>query len=131
MADSHTIEGVQKNDVSLTAIVDQHFVQIPSCYPPVDYHGVCMWSVVQVDIPGVCNALNLGVEFFLLFSHQIQALLFSFLVLSLNLDLFQSFSGVWLGIPVLSKTLKHFILCDAPCRTMHTFCLIKNVNAFV
>jgi hypothetical protein len=24
-----------------------------------------------------CNALNLGVEFFLLFSHQIQALLFS------------------------------------------------------
>jgi hypothetical protein len=79
----------------------------------------------------ICNALNLGVEFFLLFSHQIQALLFSFLVLSLNLDLFQSFSGVWLGIPVLSKTLKHFILCDAPCRTMHTFCLIKNVNAFV
>jgi hypothetical protein len=39
---------------------------------------------------GRCNALNLGVEFFLLFSHQIQALLFSFLVLSLNLDLFQS-----------------------------------------
>jgi hypothetical protein len=47
-----------------------------------------------------CNALNLGVEFFLLFSHQIQALLFSFLVLSLNLDLFQSYSGVWLGFPV-------------------------------
>jgi hypothetical protein len=37
-----------------------------------------------------CNALNLGVEFFLLFSHQIQALLFPFLVLSLNLDHFQS-----------------------------------------
>jgi hypothetical protein len=47
-----------------------------------------------------CNALNLGVEFFLLFSHQIQALPFSFLVPSLNLDLFQSYSGVWLGIPV-------------------------------
>jgi hypothetical protein len=48
-----------------------------------------------------CNALNLGVEFFLLFSHQIQALpLFFFLVPSLNLDLFQSYSGVWLGIPV-------------------------------
>jgi hypothetical protein len=47
-----------------------------------------------------CNALNLGVEFFLLFSHQIQALPFSFLVLSLNLDLFQSFSGDRLGIPV-------------------------------
>jgi hypothetical protein len=47
-----------------------------------------------------CNALNLGVEFFLLFSHQIQALLFSFLVLSLNLDIFQSYSGVWLGFPV-------------------------------
>jgi hypothetical protein len=47
-----------------------------------------------------CNALNLGVEFFLLFSHQIQALPFSFLVLSLNLDIFQSFSGDRLGIPV-------------------------------
>jgi hypothetical protein len=47
-----------------------------------------------------CNALNLGVEFFLLFSHQIQALPFSFLVPSLNLDLFQSYRGVWLGIPV-------------------------------
>jgi hypothetical protein len=36
-----------------------------------------------------CNALNLGVEFFLLFSHQIQALLFPFsLFFSLSLDLF-------------------------------------------
>jgi hypothetical protein len=26
MADSHTIEGVQKNDISLTAVVDKHFV---------------------------------------------------------------------------------------------------------
>jgi hypothetical protein len=44
-----------------------------------------------------CNALNLGVEFFLLFSHQIQALPFSFfLVPSLNLDLFQSYSEFWL-----------------------------------
>jgi hypothetical protein len=53
-----------------------------------------------------CNALNLGVEFFLLFSHQIQALPFSFLVPSLNLDLFQSYSGVRLGIPVLRKNPK-------------------------
>jgi hypothetical protein len=37
----------------------------------------------------LCNALNLGVEFFLLFSHQIQALLFPFsLFFSLSLDLF-------------------------------------------
>jgi hypothetical protein len=49
---------------------------------------------------GSCNALNLGVEFFRLFFHQIQALIFSFLVLSLSLDLFQSYSGVRLGIPV-------------------------------
>jgi hypothetical protein len=42
----------------------------------------------------------LGVEFFLLFSHQIQALPFSFLVPSLNLDLFQSYSGTWFGFPV-------------------------------
>jgi hypothetical protein len=60
MADSHTIEGVQKNDVSLTAIVDPHFVQIPSCYPAVDYHGVCMWSAVQVDIPGVEGERYMG-----------------------------------------------------------------------
>jgi hypothetical protein len=26
MADSHMIEGVQENDVGLTAVVDQHFV---------------------------------------------------------------------------------------------------------
>jgi hypothetical protein len=26
VADSHTIEGVQKNDISLTAVVDKHFV---------------------------------------------------------------------------------------------------------
>jgi hypothetical protein len=47
-----------------------------------------------------CNTLNLGVEIFLLFFHQIQALPFSFLVPSLNLDLFQSYSGIRLGIPV-------------------------------
>jgi hypothetical protein len=48
-------------------------------------------------ILNVCNALNLGVEFFLLFSHQIQALLFPFsLFFSLSLDLFQSRSGFWL-----------------------------------
>jgi hypothetical protein len=36
---------------------------------------------------GDCNALNLGVEFFLLFTHQIQALLpFSFLVSLLLLN---------------------------------------------
>jgi hypothetical protein len=60
MADSHMIEGVQENDVSLTAIVDQHFVQIPSCYPVVDYHGVCMWSAAQVDIPGVEGERYMG-----------------------------------------------------------------------
>jgi hypothetical protein len=78
---------------------------------------ICYGSQGQYDI---CNALNLGVEFFLLFSHQIQALPFSFLVPSLNLDLFQSYSGVRLGIPVLRKTLNYFMLFDAPCRTMHS-----------
>jgi hypothetical protein len=29
-----------------------------------------------VKVEPVCNALNLGVEFFLLFTHQIQALLY-------------------------------------------------------
>jgi hypothetical protein len=32
----------------------------------------------HVKVKNACNALNLGVEFFLLFSHQIQALPFSF-----------------------------------------------------
>jgi hypothetical protein len=42
---------------------------------------------------GSCNALNLVVEFFLLFSHQIQALLFPFsLFFSLSLDIFKSYS---------------------------------------
>jgi hypothetical protein len=46
-----------------------------------------------------CNALNLVVEFFLLFSHQIQALLFpSSLFFSLSLDLFQSRSGFSLSL---------------------------------
>jgi hypothetical protein len=40
-----------------------------------------------------CNALNLGVDFFLLFSHQIQALLFPFsLFFSPSLDIFKSYS---------------------------------------
>ena len=60
MDDSHTIEGVQKNDVGLTAVVDQHFVQIPACYPAVDYHGVCVWSAVQVDIPSVEGERYMG-----------------------------------------------------------------------
>jgi hypothetical protein len=37
------------------------------------------WEEIGMDfITGLCNALNLGVDFFLLFSHQIQALLFPF-----------------------------------------------------
>jgi hypothetical protein len=64
------------------------------------------WLSNGVDDDRRCNALNLGVEFFLLFSHQIQALPFSFLAPSLNLDLFQSYSGVQLGFPVLRKNPK-------------------------
>jgi hypothetical protein len=60
MVDSHMIEGVQKNDVGLTAVVDQHFVQIPSCYRAVDYHGICVWSAAQVDIPGVEGERYMG-----------------------------------------------------------------------
>jgi hypothetical protein len=48
---------------------------------------------VRAETPHVCNALNLGVEFFLLFSHQIQALLFPFpLFFSPSLDIFKSYS---------------------------------------
>ena len=43
MADAHAIEGVQEDDVGLTAIVDKYFVQVPSYHSAVDHHGVCMW----------------------------------------------------------------------------------------
>jgi hypothetical protein len=39
--------------------------------------------------PGVCNALNLGVGFFLLFSHQIRALLSFLFPISLLLPNFK------------------------------------------
>jgi hypothetical protein len=75
-----------------TAIPNDHFGGWGYKYPqPPILQGIQVFS---------CNALNLGVEFFLLVSHQIQALPFSFLVPSLNLDLFQSYSEVWLGFPV-------------------------------
>jgi hypothetical protein len=60
MADSHTIEGVQKNDISLTAVVYQHFVQIPACYPAVDHHGVCVWNAAQVNVPGIEGERYMG-----------------------------------------------------------------------
>jgi hypothetical protein len=96
-----------------------------------DEHGVMTRNKARLVAKGysqveglhfdeTCNALNLGVDFFLLFSHQIQALPFSFLVPSLNLDLFQSYSEVWLGISRARKTINHFMLFDAPCRTMHS-----------
>lgn len=42
MADAHAIKGVQEDDVGLTAIVDEYFVQVPSYDPTVDHHGICM-----------------------------------------------------------------------------------------
>jgi hypothetical protein len=54
--------------------------------------GTFPWGSDSLLIPwsiSSCNALNLGVDFFLLFSHQIQALLFPFsLFFSLSLDIF-------------------------------------------
>jgi hypothetical protein len=45
-----------------------------------------------------CNTLNLGVDFFLLFPHQIRALPLFSLFSSLSLDLFQSYNGIRLEI---------------------------------
>jgi hypothetical protein len=42
VADAHVIEGMQENDIGLTAIVDKFFVQVPSCHSAVDHHGICM-----------------------------------------------------------------------------------------
>jgi hypothetical protein len=85
-------------------IVRMNLMRIPlqmmECLVGVIITDMLTLKIEIVIMDDVCNALNLGVEFFLLFSHQIQALPFSFLVPSLNLDLFQSYSGVWLGFPV-------------------------------
>ena len=54
------------------------------------------------DVPDDgCNALNLGVEFFSSFLSPNSGVTLSFsLFPSLDLDLFQIYSGVRLGIPV-------------------------------
>jgi hypothetical protein len=60
MVDSHAIEGVYEDDIGLAAVVDKHFVQIPACYPTVDYHGVCMQCVAQVNISSVKSERYMG-----------------------------------------------------------------------
>jgi hypothetical protein len=61
----------------------------PGAWSGSEFSGWFVDAVNGLAVAG-CNALILGVEFFLLFSHQIQALLFPFLLFfSLSLDLFQ------------------------------------------
>jgi hypothetical protein len=48
VADAHAFEGMQENDVRLTAIVNKYFVQVPSCYPKVDHHGIGMGCTAKV-----------------------------------------------------------------------------------
>jgi hypothetical protein len=49
----------------------------------------------------LCNAPNFAVDFFsFLYSPKFGCYLFFFFFPSLNLDLFQSFSGIRFGIPV-------------------------------
>jgi hypothetical protein len=50
MAYAHAIEGMQQNDVCLPAIVDNYFVQIPSCYSTVDHQGIDMGRAAEVDV---------------------------------------------------------------------------------
>jgi hypothetical protein len=53
VAYSHAIEGVQEDDVSLTAVVDQDFVQVLACHTAVDHHGVGVRSAAQINVSGV------------------------------------------------------------------------------
>jgi hypothetical protein len=55
----------------------------------------------STDPAQYCNAPNFAVEFFsFLYSPKFGRYLFFFFFPSLNLDLFQSFSGIRFGIPV-------------------------------
>jgi hypothetical protein len=42
VAYAHAVEGKEENDVCLTAIIDEDFVQVPACHAAVDDHGVDM-----------------------------------------------------------------------------------------
>jgi hypothetical protein len=71
---------------------EQGNIEIIKCYSPSSFEALFPsgYNGFRTKVMKVCNALNLGVEFFLLFSHQIQALLFPFsFFFSLSLDLFQ------------------------------------------
>jgi hypothetical protein len=60
VADAHAIEGVQEDDIGLTAIVDQYFAQIPARYPGIDYHGICMWCTAQINVPDIESERYMG-----------------------------------------------------------------------
>jgi hypothetical protein len=53
VADAHAIEGVQEDDVSLTTLVDQDFVEVLACYAAVDHHGVDMMGAAQINVSSV------------------------------------------------------------------------------
>jgi hypothetical protein len=53
MAYAHVIEGVQEDNISLVAIVDQDFMEVPACYTAVDHHGVDVRGAAQINVSGV------------------------------------------------------------------------------
>jgi hypothetical protein len=85
--------------------------------------GVC---VSMVDII-ICNALNLGVEFFLLFSHQIRALL-SFLFP--RLLLLPNFKPVKRQVSVSCINQNLSVMGVASCRSIF-LCLMMSVRLVV
>ena len=60
MAYAHAIEGMQEDDVGLTAILDKYFVHIPSCYPVVDHHGVSVGRAAEVDVSCIQDKWYVG-----------------------------------------------------------------------
>jgi hypothetical protein len=53
MANAHAIEGVEEDNDRLAAIVNEDFVQVPACHIAVDYHGVDVGCVAQINNSGV------------------------------------------------------------------------------
>jgi hypothetical protein len=60
VANAHAVEGVKENDVCLAAVVNQDFVQVLACHAAVDYHGVHVRCIAQVDISSIEGQRHVG-----------------------------------------------------------------------
>jgi hypothetical protein len=47
---AHPLEGVDENDIDLSSIIDEGFVDFPTCHIAVDDHSVGVWGIVEVYV---------------------------------------------------------------------------------